>query len=136
MLTEKQIKLIKHNWNELRGIDPALVGDVFYRKLFIDYPAAKRMFKSSREEQAMKLIDMLNIIIARLNRIDELTEDIKQLAIRHVQYGVKDEHYNYVGGALIWTLKQASRDEWNQELEDAWVACYTLLAGAMISATK
>lgn len=136
MVTEKQIKLIKQNWNSLRGIDPAIIGDVFYRKLFIDYPPAKRMFKSSREEQAIKLIEMLNIIIARLERIDELTEDIKQLALRHVEYGVKDEHYNFVGNALIWTLKQASTDEWNQELEDAWVSCYQILADTMIGATK
>lgn len=136
MITEKQIKLIKQNWNELRGIDTALIGDVFYRKLFIDAPSVKRLFKSSKEEQAIKLVEMLNVVIARLERIDELNEDIKQLAIRHVQYGTKPKHYEYVGNALIWTLKQASRDSWNQELEDAWITCYTLLSSTMINATK
>lgn len=136
MITEKQVKLIKQNWNELRGIDSALIGDVFYRKLFIDAPSVKRLFKGSPEEQAVKLIDMLSILVARLERIDELTEDIKQLAIRHVQYGTKPEHYQYVGNALIWTLKQASGDSWNNELEEAWIACYTLLSSTMIDAAK
>lgn len=136
MLTEKEIKLIKKNWKSLQGINPVLIGDVFYRKLFIDFPQAKRMFKISREEQAAKLIDMLNTIIVRLQRINELTDDITQMAKRHVEYGVKDEHYQYVGNALIWTLKQASRDEWNEELENAWIKCYTFLADTMIKASK
>jgi hemoglobin-like flavoprotein len=136
MLTEKQIKLIKQNWSELRGVDPALIGEVFYRKLFIDAPSVKRLFKGGQEEQAIKLIEMLNILVARLERLDELTEDIKQLAVRHVQYGTKPEHYQYVGNTLIWTLKQASRDTWNSELEDAWISCYTLLSSTMIDASK
>lgn len=136
MITEKQVKLIKQNWNELRGVDPALIGDVFYRKLFIDAPSVRRMFKGNQEEQAIKLIEMLNLLVARLERIEELSDDIKQLAIRHVQYGTKPEHYQYVGNALIWTLKQASGDSWNQELEDAWISCYTLLSTTMIDAAK
>lgn len=136
MLTEKQISLIRKNWRQIRGIDPAIVGDAFYSKLFLDLPVSKRMFKSSKSEQALKLIDMFNVIIARLDRISVLNDELKQLAIRHVEYGVKDEHYQYVGNALIWTLKKASQHDWNQELEEAWIECYNLLAKTMIEATK
>ena len=136
MITEKQISLIKQNWNALRGVDPVLIGDVFYRKLFIDAPALKGLFKSTPEQQSIKLVEMLNVIIARLERIDELSIDIKQLAIRHVHYGTKPAHYNQVGTALIWTLKQASGSQWNAEIEEAWSTCYTLLSNTMINATK
>lgn len=134
MLTDKQIKLIKHSWGELKGVDPVLIGDVFYRKLFIDIPEVKRLFTNDTEEQAKKLIDTLSLIVARLERLSELTDDIKQLAIRHVNYGVTPKHYEYVGGALIWTLKQVFRTSWNEELETAWLSCYTLLANTMIDA--
>lgn len=136
MLTERQISLIRRNWRQIRGIDPAIVGDAFYSKLFLDLPVAKRLFKSSKSEQALKLLDMLNLIIARLDRISVLNDELKQLAIRHVEYGVKDEHYQYVGNALIWTLKKASQHDWSPELEDAWVVCYNLLAQTMIEAAK
>ncbi len=134
MLKEKQIKLIKHSWGELKGVDPVLIGDVFYRKLFIDIPEVKRLFTNDKEEQSKKLVDTLTLIVARLERISELTDDIKQLAIRHVNYGVTPKHYEYVGGALIWTLKQVFRTTWNEELEAAWLSCYTLLANTMIDA--
>lgn len=136
MLSEKEIKLIKKSWSALHRVNPVLIGDVFYRKLFIDVPELKKMFTSSPEAQAKKLIDMLNVIVARLERFDELSQDIKQLGLRHVRYGVTDKHYEYVGAALIWTLKQALRNEWNAKTEDAWIKCYTLLADAMIRATK
>ena len=136
MLTEREIKLIKNNWGELRGIKPEIIGDVFYRKLFIDMPELKRMFTTSTEEQSKKLIDMLNLIVARLERLNELTKDIKQLAKRHAGYGVTEKHYQYVGAALIWTLQQALRNTWNTELQNAWLSCYTILSNAMINATQ
>lgn len=136
MLTEREIKLIKNSWGELRGVKPEIIGDVFYRKLFIDIPEVKKLFTTSSEEQSKKLIDMLSLIVARLERLNELTEDIKQLAKRHVGYGVTAKHYEYVGSALVWTLQQALRESWNDELQNAWVHCYTILSGAMISETQ
>ncbi|MBK7966646.1 MAG: hemin receptor [Bacteroidetes bacterium] len=94
------------------------------------------MFDSSSPSQSVKLVDMLSLIVARLERLDELTEEINQLAKRHVEYGVKDKHYEYVGAALIWTLHQALRNEWSAELEAAWIKCYTILADTMITAAK
>ncbi|MBK8847672.1 MAG: hemoglobin [Bacteroidetes bacterium] len=133
MLSEHQIQLIKHSWRHLRNVDPVIIGNVFYAKLFIDAPEVKRMFGNSQEEQSKKLIDMLSLLVARLDNITLLTDDIKQLGQRHVDYGVKDKHYDYVGAALIWTLKLALKNEWNIELENAWIDCYNLIANAMRS---
>jgi len=52
-------------------------GDVFYRKLFIDVPEVKKLFTTSREEQSAKLVYMLSLIVARLERLQQLTDDIK-----------------------------------------------------------
>ena len=136
MLTEKEIKLIKQSWVKIQNIDPFFIGDVFYRKLFLDLPEVRKLFKTSREVQSQKLLDMLNMIVHRLERFDELSEEIKNLARRHVSYGVKEEYYAYVGSALIWTLQQALREEWNDELEKAWVSCYRNLSGTMIDAAR
>jgi hemoglobin-like flavoprotein len=56
---------------------------------------------------------------------------VKELGLRHVGYGVKDEHYDTVGSALLWTLGQGLGDEFTTELEDAWTKVYQLLAGTM-----
>jgi hemoglobin-like flavoprotein len=135
-MTEEQIQLVKKTWKVFRDIDPGLLGDVFYTKLFAEVPQIKHLFKTSRQEQSKKLVDMINLIIGRLDRLNEVTDEIKQLAVRHIDYGVKASHYEPVGAALLWTLKQGLGKDWNPEVEAAWAACYRTLSETMIEAAS
>lgn len=135
-MSPRQISIIKASWRLLMKIDPRVVGGLFYDKLFHDTPAAEKLFSVSREEQAKKLVEMVNVVIMRLDRLEELSEDIRQLAIRHVGYGTQPDHYALVGKALLWTLKRGLGNDWTPELEEAWTQCYTLLANTMIRAAE
>lgn len=117
-----------------RDISPVLIGDVFYSKLFMAVPKVRSMFHLTTEAQSRKLVEMLNAIVGRLDKLHELSEDIRQLAIRHAGYGVKPDHYVPVGDALLWTLQQGLGKDWNEEVKDAWTTCYRLLSQAMIDA--
>ena len=134
-MTEEQISLVKKTWSIFREIDPVLVGDVFYSKLFFDMPHLEKLFHRSKEDQAKKLVEMLNVIVGRLDSMEELTDDIKQLATRHVQYGVKEQHYKAVGTALLWTLQQGLGRDWNEEVKKAWSSCFQVLSTTMINAS-
>ena len=120
----------------MRKIKPEILGDVFYTKLFYDNPELRKMFPHEMEEQNKKLIDMLNVIIERLENLDELKGEIIAVAKRHVDYGVKTEHYNMVGTALLWTLQKALGKDWTEELRTAWINCYNVLSGTMITAAS
>jgi hemoglobin-like flavoprotein len=78
---------------------------------------------------------MLSVIVGRLDNLEELTEEIKQLAIRHVQYGVKEQHYKAVGAALLWTLQQGLGKDWDEEVKEAWASCFNILSSTMINAS-
>jgi len=132
-LTGVQIRLIKKSWEVFRKMDPAIIGDVFYSKLFLEYPALRKLFKPSMEEQYKKLIDMFSFIVSRLERIDEVTGDIQQMAIRHVAYGVKEKHYTTVGEALLYTLEKGLGNDWNEEIKQAWTTCYAILTTEIIA---
>ena len=136
MLTKRETALIKKSWSLLRKIDPVVLGDVFYNKLFFDNPELRKMFPEDMEGQYRKLLDMLNTIIERLEKIDELKGDIVAMAKRHEGYGVKPEHYSMVGIALIWTLQKSLGTEWTDEVRSAWVNCYAILSGTMITVTS
>jgi len=133
MVTTMDITLIKKSWIDVRKIKPEILGDVFYTKLFYEHPELRKMFPQEMEEQNKKLIDMLNIIIERLEELDELKDEIIAVAKRHVDYGVKAEHYDMVGTSLLWTLQKALGKDWTEELKTAWTNCYTELAGTMIN---
>ncbi|MBA4848803.1 globin domain-containing protein [Emticicia sp. BO119] len=135
-MTNEQVRMIKSTWRSLQGVDPTLLGDVFYSRLFLKEPSLRKMFQVPKEVQAKKLIDMLDLIVSRLDRLDEVSEDIRQLAERHIGYGVKPKHYEDVGKALLWTISKGLGKDWNKEVETAWTACYALLTGAMLDAVS
>ena len=133
-MTESQIQTIKASWQIFRSIDPELVGDVFYTHLFQDYPQLKALFTTSREIQSVKLVNMLHIIVSRIDSMDELKPEIEALGIRHIRYGVKPMHYEAVVNALLWTLQTGIGAEWNEEVKDAWQTCYNEVATIMMQA--
>ena len=135
-MKESEIIIVKRTWKVFREIDPAIIGDVFYSKLFSYSNGLRKMFPRNMDQQYRKLMDMINTIVARLDKLDEMTSEITAMAHRHVQYGVRPGHYKLVGSALLWTLKQGLGNDWTPEVETAWSKCYTLLSEAMINAVE
>ncbi|MEP6726299.1 MAG: globin domain-containing protein [Bacteroidota bacterium] len=134
-MTAQQTALVQQTWKLFRDINPQVIGDVFYSKLFTDEPAVKRLFKAPITAQYKKLIDMISVIVGRLQEIESITDGIREMGIRHAGYGVKPQHYKSVGDALLWTLEQGLGQDWNQEVQEAWIACYQWLADTMIEAS-
>ena len=132
MLTADQIRTVKLSWNSYRDVDPVLVGEVFFTKLFMEYPSLRTLFKNPLRQQYKKLVDMLNVMVARLDRQEEVMVLIEQLGSRHRGYGVKPEHYTAIGQVLLWTLKMGLGDRWTKEMETAWSVLYDMVAKAMI----
>ena len=135
-MKESDILLVKRSWRVFREIDPAVIGDAFYSKLFSYNPSLRKMFPVNMTLQYQKLMDMINTIIARLDKLNELNDEISAMAQRHVQYGVRPGHYKLVGNALLWTLKKGLGNDWTNEVESAWTKCYSLLSDAMILASE
>jgi nitric oxide dioxygenase len=117
----------------MMGVDPKIIGDAFYSKLFADYPALRKMFPTDMEKQYVKLVDMLSSIIMHLDHQSNVDMDnLVDMSKRHVGYGVKPIHYDMVENALLWTLKKGLGSEWNQGVNDAWTECYRSLANTMM----
>jgi len=58
------------------------------------------------------------------------------VAKKHVGYGVKPEHYDTVGSALLSTLSTGLGPAFTPEVKGAWTAAYGALAGVMIGAAS
>jgi hemoglobin-like flavoprotein len=135
-MTPTQITLVQNSWRLIRDLDPQLVGDLFYSKLFLDHPELRSLFPTDMSDQHGKLIATFNILIARLDHLADLMSDITALAISHVKYGVKPEHYDAVGSALLWTLARGLGDDWTPEVSKSWQTCYADLSAVMIQASE
>ena len=135
-MTKEEIVLVQQSWRTLRDINPQIIGDVFYAKLFFDAPGLKELFHTPVPSQSEKLVGMLNMIVARLDHMNSLKKDVQALALRHKAYGVKPAHYDLVGNALLWTIEKAFGPQWNEQLAKAWLKCYTSLATIMLISSE
>jgi len=131
----EQIKLVQTSWEKVKPISET-AAELFYGKLFEIDPSLKSMFPSDMKEQGRKLMAMINTAVNALGKLDTIVPAVQDLGRRHVDYGVKDEHYATVAEALIWTLGQGLGDEFTDDVKAAWVETYTILATTMMDAAK
>jgi hemoglobin-like flavoprotein len=129
----QQIDDIQASFAKVAPIAPAAAA-LFYDRLFTIAPEVKPLFKGDITEQGRKLMGTLAVVVNGLNNLDAVVPVAQQLAVRHVGYGVKAEHYAPVGAALIWTLEQGLKDDFTPKVREAWIAAYNTLSGAMIAA--
>jgi len=129
-MTPEQKMLVQHTFAKVAPQADAAAA-LFYGRLFEIDPTLKALFKGDMAEQGRKLMTMLATAVKGLDRPDELLPAVKNLGVRHVGYGVKDEHYDTVAAALLWTLERGLGADFTPDVKDAWIAVYTLLAGTM-----
>ena len=134
-MTPKQISLVQESWKKVAPIAPQ-AAEIFYNTLFELDPSLKPMFKGDIKEQGKKLMTMLDTAVKLLEQPEKLMPAVEKLGERHVDYGVKEEHYKTVGEALIATLQAGLGDEFNTPLKRAWTAVYKVLSTTMIAAAK
>jgi len=132
-MTPQDIALVQGSWAAVVPIK-AQAAELFYGRLFELDPSLRPLFKGDMAEQGAKLTAMLNTVITGLTRLDTIVPAAQALAKRHVAYGVKPEHYDTVGAALLWTLRQGLGPAFTPETEAAWTRTYGVLSSTMIAA--
>ena len=131
-MTPDQVKLVQESFARVAPIaDQAAT--IFYDRLFEVAPQVKAMFATDMTEQRKKLMATLAVVVDGLSNLASVLPAASALAIRHVSYGAKPEHYPVVGGALLWTLEKGLGEDWTHEVAAAWTAAYGTLSGYMIS---
>jgi hemoglobin-like flavoprotein len=134
-MTTTDITLVKDSFSKVAPIaDQAAV--LFYGRLFELDPSLRPLFHGNMVEQGRKLMSALATAAAALERPDQLLPVVRQLGVRHIQYGVREEHYATVGAALLWTLEKGLGAGFTPAVRNAWTATYTLLANTMIDAAR
>jgi len=135
MPTPRQITVVQESFAAVAPI-AADAADLFYQRLFTLDPSLRPLFPDDLEEQKRKLMQMLGLAVKGLNQPERLVPVLEDLGRRHGTYGVKDEHYDVVGEALLWTLAKGLGDAFTPEVEEAWLEVYGLIASTMKDAAN
>ena len=133
-MTPHQINLIKSSWATVAAKDHSVIGQLFYNRLFELAPESKDLFGVTVATQSDKLGIMLSYIINKLDKLDDIIDEVGKLARAHASYGVTPQHYALGGDIFLWSLERLFGDSWDEELKEAWTDCYSTLVTAMINA--
>jgi hemoglobin-like flavoprotein len=134
-MTSEQVQLVQISWEKVVPMADQAAA-LFYGRLFDIDPELKPLFQTDIREQGAKLMRMITLAVRGLSDPSKLVPVLEDLGRRHVDYSVRMKDYDSVGGALLWTLKQGLGEGWTLDVEDAWVAVYTLLADTMKNAAR
>jgi nitric oxide dioxygenase len=129
-MSPSQIDLVQASFAEVKPI-AATAAELFYQRLFAMDPSLRALFKGDMPRQGQMLMSMIGAAVAGLRNLETLAPVVRQLGARHVGYGVQPQHYQTVGGALLWTLERGLGDRFTPEVREAWAAAYELLAEVM-----
>ena len=132
-MTAEKIQLVQSSFAKVRPIADQAAA-IFYARLFEIAPQVKPMFKGDMAEQGRKLMAMLNTVVNGLSNLNGIVPAAQSMAKRHVDYGVRPEHYAFVGEALLDTLAKGLGADFTPATKQAWTDAYGLLSGVMIAA--
>jgi hemoglobin-like flavoprotein len=132
-MTPEQLQLVRSSYAALGDDAPAMAVD-FYARLFAADPSAEALFTDGPEVMSVKFADELAAIVEAISSFDTFAPRVRELAARHVGYGVQPRHYRAVGEALIGALAAHLAPVWDDALEAAWRRAYNLVAEVMMAA--
>jgi len=104
----------------------------FYQILFERYPKARPLFsRNSPAKQEEMLGAALVAVLDHLEDAAWLTDTLKAMGAKHVDYGVTGEMFGWVGDSLLATLAEVAGPAWTPELAAAWTEAYGAISGLM-----
>ncbi len=128
-----KIAIIRRTW-ALAAAAPEETARVFYASLFRIAPHTEALFRSDLEAQGDKLMETLGFVVDNLEDDETWLPAARDLAVRHVAYGVQAQDYDSVGIALITTFQTLLGEGFGEAERDTWAEVYGALSQHMIEA--
>lgn len=130
------INIIRESFEKAKPI-AVEIADKFYETLWSDFPAAKNLFlDSDMTKQKKSLIHSLIYVVDNIDEPQKLIPYLESMGERHLKYGTKEEHYDWVGSSLLKTFAHFFGQDWTEELKQQWTLAYSFIAETMKEGAK
>ena len=118
-MTSTNLNCIRKTWS-LAALNKMQVALIFYANLFRIAPETEALFKNDLTSQGEKLMDTLAFVVDHLDEPETLLPAACDLSVRHVGYGVTEEHYAFVKRALLTTFADFLGPDFGPKEHAAW----------------
>lgn len=138
MLDTNTIALVKSTIPLLENVGVEIT-DHFYKRLFSHNPELKDIFNLSNQatgRQQFALFSAVAMYAKHIDDLDALGELVERVAQKHTSFDIQPDQYQIVGHHLIETLREMAPNEFTDDIAEAWIKAYGLLANVLIGREK
>ncbi len=138
MLDNKTIELVKSTVPAIRE-NGLTITKTFYKNMFAEDPQVKPMFNMEKQASGMQPQALAATVLAAAENIENLSKilpAVERIAKVHCDCNVQPEHYPIVGKHLVKAFKEVLGDACTDEIADAWVKAYGVIADIFIDVEK
>lgn len=110
-----------------------------YARLFQNAEIAAMFDRAAQDsgEQPRRLAAAILAYAKNIDKLSNLTSAVQRMVARHIETGVKAEHYPYVAEALLPAIRDViGADVATDEVLAAWGEAYWMLADILIEAER
>lgn len=132
-LSEQTIAIVKSTAPALQTHGEAITTRM-YERLFVD-ENVRALFDQAAQtsgEQPRRLAAAILGYAQNVDKLQNLTPVVERMVQRHVETGVKAEHYPLVANALLPAIRDVLGDAATDEILTAWGEAYWFLADILI----
>jgi acyl-CoA reductase-like NAD-dependent aldehyde dehydrogenase len=118
-MTPEQVELVRTTFRTA----VSRLGDlseVFYAKLFIDYPDLRHLFPQDMSKQKLKMVETLTTMVEHVDNPDVMANLLIPLGRRHSRYGAHAEQLPAIIGTLANVVREANGATWTPQADTAW----------------
>ncbi|RYH12083.1 globin domain-containing protein [Tropicimonas sp. IMCC6043] len=130
-MNSDDIERVRQGW-AVAAADPEALTTAFYGHLFRIDPTSRALFGEDMAAQRGKLALTLDFIMGVLDDTDTLVPAARDLARRHVGYGLRPDQYSHAGAALIHALEDQLGTAFGAEDRAAWERVYGALEAVIL----
>lgn len=110
--------------------------DTFYNRLFAAHPSVRGMFPPDMTKQKQHLLAAVGLVVKHADDLGSLDKPLMDMGARHVNYGVRPEHYPIVRDTMLAALAEIAGPAWTPQLAGDWGAALGAVAAKMIEGAE
>eukprot|EP00445_Apocalathium_hangoei_P081343 CAMPEP_0204192958 /NCGR_PEP_ID=MMETSP0361-20130328/61296_1 /ASSEMBLY_ACC=CAM_ASM_000343 /TAXON_ID=268821 /ORGANISM="Scrippsiella Hangoei, Strain SHTV-5" /LENGTH=502 /DNA_ID=CAMNT_0051154105 /DNA_START=1 /DNA_END=1509 /DNA_ORIENTATION=+ len=146
----KEKTAVQASWERIQEMGVERFGEILFGELFRMEPMTKKLFTAQVCEKYAdwaggsakaglvpelfaKVINVIGGAVLGLHNARRLVPSLVQMGARHAQYGVKPEHLEILGQALLVALHEVLGDTFTNDVLLAWSVVYSFIAASMIA---
>lgn len=127
-MNSERIKLIRRSFEKITS---EAFTESFYRNLFSIQPALRLLFPDDSGEREVKLMPLFDMTLEMLGEPEKLISVLEEFGCRYALDGLREEHFETLGAALLAALRETNPADFTNETEAAWGALYKVMSETM-----